>query len=78
MGVTFSIRSRRLAQGILKRLAQTDISGSLRVCKRKSLCSWVTFSSFLADPSERQPQSQAALHWGQECPDQRNARVGLL
>ena len=78
LGLTFSIRSRRLAQGILKSLAQTDISGSLRVCKRKSLRSWLTFSSFLADPSERQPHSQAALYWGQECPDQRNARVGLL
>lgn len=76
--VTFSIRSRHLAQGVPKSLAQTDSSGSLRVCKRKSLCSWVTFSSFLADPSERQPQSQAALHWGQECPDQGNARVGIL
>lgn len=74
------MKSRHLAQGIPESLAQTDSSGSVhvRVREEESLCSWVTFSSFLADPPERRPQSQTALHWGQECPDQGDARVGLL
>ena len=74
------MKSRRLAQGIPESLAQTDSSGSVCqcMCVKESLCSWVTFSSFPADPPERRPQSQTALHWGQERSDQGNAWVGVL
>jgi len=72
------MKSRHLAQGILESLAQADSLDSVckkcvHVCvcvKKKSLCSWVTFSSFLTDPPERQPQNQTAVHWGKERSDQ--------
>lgn len=46
-GVTFSMKSRHLAQGILESLAQTDSSGSVYVCVKERVYAAGSHSSFL-------------------------------